>query len=473
MRVAFTLVEMLVAMVLTLIMVAAIAEFYAYVGEMVRDGRAGIEMNGQVRAAVQRLKSDFNQVTSSVVPWADDGAAGGYFEYREGPAADYDANGNAVPDVTGDEDFDTNGQNDLDQLGITDLLGDGDDYLAFTIRSRDAPFSGRLGATIVRSQFAEVIWFTAFTDLDGDKAWQFNEPRYIVRRLLLIVPGATLVFQTGDVNPFQSNDISAHQQADGTWVANTLSDLTWRENRFAHLALGTQADFPNRLLIDPQDRSTFETFIMGGDYQGEDVVITNVLAFDVRAYDPEAVLLADANQTSTTAAINALGPSDPGYAHAVSNTHAAIGTGEYVDLGYGVSLQNRLTRQPFSLQPNVAQQRIAAAIGRSYYATQPAAPPGYTTNQATTYRNLLGRTYDTWSLNYERDGVNQDGDNFTDESTNGIDDDNQNGVDDYGERETVPPYPQPLRGLQVKIRVYEPGTRQMRQATVTTDFLAE
>jgi hypothetical protein len=69
--------------------------------------------------------------------------------------------------------------------------------------------------------------------------------------------------------------------------------------------------------------------------------------------------------------------------------------------------------------------------------------------------------------------VNQDGDTFTDESTNGIDDDNQNGVDDYGERETVPPYPQPLRGLQVKIRVYEPGTRQMRQATVTTDFLAE
>jgi prepilin-type N-terminal cleavage/methylation domain-containing protein len=470
-RRAFTLVEMLVAMMLTLIMVAAIAEFYAYVGEMVRDGRAGIEMNGQVRAAVQRLKSDFNQVTSSVVPWADDGAAGGYFEYREGPAADYDANGNAVPDVTGDEDADTNGQNDLDQLGITDLLGDGDDYLAFTIRSRDAPFSGRLGATIVRSQFAEVIWFTAFTDLDGDKVWQFNEPRYIVRRLLLILPGSTLPMQPGDVNPFQSNDISAHQQADGTWIANTLADLTRRENRFAHL--GTPANFPNRLLIDPQSSATFETFIMGGDYQGEDVVITNVLAFDVRAYDPESVLLADVDQTSATPAINALGPSDPGYAQAVSNTHAAIGTGEYVDLGYGVSLQNRLTRQPFSLQPNVAQQRIAAAIGRSYYATQAAAPPGFTTAQVNTYRPLIGRTYDTWSLNYERDGVNQDGDNFTDESTNGIDDDNQNGVDDYGERETVPPYPQPLRGLQVKIRVYEPGTRQMRQATVTTDFLAE
>ena len=80
MRRAFTLVEMLIAMVLTLIMVAAIAEFYAYVGDTVRDGRAMMEISGQMRAAVQRLKSDFDQLTSSVIPWADDGAAQGYFD---------------------------------------------------------------------------------------------------------------------------------------------------------------------------------------------------------------------------------------------------------------------------------------------------------------------------------------------------------------------------------------------------------
>ena len=37
---AFTLIEMLIAMALTLILVYAIAEFYAYVGTTVKDGRA-------------------------------------------------------------------------------------------------------------------------------------------------------------------------------------------------------------------------------------------------------------------------------------------------------------------------------------------------------------------------------------------------------------------------------------------------
>jgi hypothetical protein len=46
-------------------------------------------------------------------------------------------------------------------------------------------------------------------------------------------------------------------------------------------------------------------------------------------------------------------------------------------------------------------------------------------------------------------------------------------VDDPGERETSPPYPVPLRGIQVQIRLYEPATRQVRQATVGADFIQE
>src|SRR6185295_6251929 len=58
MRRAFTLVELLIAMALTLILVYAVAQFYAFVGESVRDGRAQIEMGGQLRAASQRLQDD-------------------------------------------------------------------------------------------------------------------------------------------------------------------------------------------------------------------------------------------------------------------------------------------------------------------------------------------------------------------------------------------------------------------------------
>jgi hypothetical protein len=62
---------------------------------------------------------------------------------------------------------------------------------------------------------------------------------------------------------------------------------------------------------------------------------------------------------------------------------------------------------------------------------------------------------------------------YYDEGTDGLDNDGVNGVDDRGERETSPPYPVRLRGLEVKIRTYEPGTRQVQQGTVSSDFIPE
>ena len=51
--------------------------------------------------------------------------------------------------------------------------------------------------------------------------------------------------------------------------------------------------------------------------------------------------------------------------------------------------------------------------------------------------------------------------------------DGSDGIDDPGEREAPPPYPYPLRGIQVKIRVFEPDSRQIREVTVVQDFLPE
>jgi hypothetical protein len=86
-------------------------------------------------------------------------------------------------------------------------------------------------------------------------------------------------------------------------------------------------------------------------------------------------------------------------------------------------------------------------------------------------------TYDTWSTHYEVDGVNQ-GDAptltntpQTDEGTNGRDDNGDGVVDDLGEQETSAPYPVPLRGIEIRIRVYEPSSRQVRQMTVRHTFV--
>jgi hypothetical protein len=102
--------------------------------------------------------------------------------------------------------------------------------------------------------------------------------------------------------------------------------------------------------------------------------------------------------------------------------------------------------------------------------------------------------YDTWSFHYENNGVNDDQlrsdgntwqvvDNDVDEGTNGMEDvgsysdgyttSPRLGVDDTGERETVPPYDRPLRGMQVLMRVYEPDSRAIRQVRVNQHFMPE
>ena len=87
---AFTLLEMLIAMALTLIMVGAIAEFYAYVGETIKDGRAMITMSSQLRGAIQRLKTDLDLITVPMAPPVDDSSGLGYFEIAEGIGKDWD-----------------------------------------------------------------------------------------------------------------------------------------------------------------------------------------------------------------------------------------------------------------------------------------------------------------------------------------------------------------------------------------------
>jgi prepilin-type N-terminal cleavage/methylation domain-containing protein len=552
-RRAFTLIELLVAMVLTLILVTAIAQFYAIVGDSVKDGRAIIEMGGQLRAAVERLKDDLDLITCATVPWIDYGAASGYFEYREGVACDFNANGNftqaapILPIADSAEDMvnvatnqaNPNGQFDLLEYGVTNMVGDGDDFLAFTIRSSGQPFTGRYTypvrttnpviPIIYTSQLAEVVWWVSFEDQDNDQTWDFNEPRQLHRRQLLIRPdldGIDDNFRHPNLNSaiqrlhaiLQENDISLSIRTEfdpqtgnrGFAIrANSLADLTKREHRFAHIPADiarvtptgnptpppylADANFPHRQFLLPSLSAKTPNLAVPptvpfshvlqarngtpGESPGEDVMLSNVLAFDVQAYDPYARIWPD-DPTNINNSTVALLPSDPGYGNASIAAKTIVpvpllGLGAYVDLGY------------YRYLPPAAQNESATvAITQPYFARAPSIPlalAALPTAQAT-YLNLIDFTYDTWSLNFERDAIFQYGNttnygpistNRMDAQTNGIDDDSANGVDDANERETVPPYSQPLRGIQVKIRILEPSTRQVRQQTVAADFLTE
>jgi hypothetical protein len=337
----------------------------------------------------------------------------GYFEYYEGH--------------DGDSTTYTGGP-----LTPPSLLGDHDDVLMFTSRSRDEPFIGRNGngGLPFTSDTAEVVWWSDVVNLAANaQGAQRNGMRTIYRRVLLIAPGVANQIPAADFTigmawslaDFQFKyDLSARVVGSNI-VLNSLGDLTDRRNRYAH----TQNP--------PYPFVALAPFPSASARFGEDVMLRNALAFDLRAFDPMAPLMANSGVM--------VGPGDPGYNVATANVSNAP-RGAYVDLGYD-------TRAGFN---NVSWFSDEAVVGLG---------PG------------AGYSFDTWPTIYESDGVDQDGDGLFDEGTDGFDNDGANGVDDPGERETTPPYSRPLRGIQATLRVYEPDSRQARQVSLIQNFVPE
>jgi hypothetical protein len=489
----------------------------------------------------------------------------------------------------------------------------------------------------VESPLAEVVWYAIENpEEESDANGFFGEPgmRTIYRRALLIAPWINpyrLTLNNGDIDDtftLESDDFTAQpglvrilrsnldQNAvpqaiaalvafqerydlsvrlewdpllgsDGRWkiVANTLGDLTKRENRYEHhfYRPGGNREYPYAVIssgsdyegydvtfvadpeiggpapsaraqanlidsagvddvvanfsIDPsnlggprylarpyayieEDSGTLATsramlnvdgevvrvvpglVPLSGERRGEDVMLTDALGFDLRVYDPGAPLFAH------TVTETVLEPTDPAwwlaYVHAdntngsnseiggnngaASPTFPFVGQGAYVDVGYGFDA--RRTVDPYLPPPQFAAAFSTATV------------PWFFTARALSdvYNNQLAPGYavfDTWSFHFENNGLNEDHDfdvssnPMIDEGTNGLDDRDPRiagaaidrvdhvddiaalGPDDVGERETVPPYDKPLRGVQVLLRLYERDSRQVRQVSVNQSFVPE
>src|SRR5205085_3640376 len=146
-----TLVEMMIAMIITLMIVFAMVEAFRRIGETTTDGRAVIEMLGQMRSARALIERD---VTRSTIPMAmrdprtllPDQYHGG-FELIEGMGSDSTPGRYFVRTPAGIKyglfNF-NNTPNDPLVLESATLFGDLDDILWMTIRNDEVPFRGRL-----------------------------------------------------------------------------------------------------------------------------------------------------------------------------------------------------------------------------------------------------------------------------------------------------------------------------------------
>lgn len=377
----FTLVELLVAAAIALAIMGTVASLFAVFGRSFSQSREISDLVGRMRSAAWKLRQDLGGVTVDMSAWVRPEANSGYFEIVEGTLKDATA-----------------------AHGTNLIVADVDDLLMFTTKSLEGSFQGRLaGGPNYESPYAEVAWFCkpSARSFGGQTLYTLYR-----RQLLVSAYVGAGGFEAANTTPFTSwdaffenNDLSCRRSG-STLFPNSLSDLTKRENRFLHNAAGT-AVFPFPATL-PTAAAATNGDILTGSREGEDVVLHNVIAFDVRVFDAESPI------------------------GAVSN---------YVDLGAGQ-----------------ATGRMSGIVNPKSQITIP--------------------TYDTWSMHYEFNGLDEDNSLGPDQGTNGKDDDGDNSVDEMDELETSPPNDAPLRGIEVRIRCVEPGSRQIRQVTVRHSFLS-
>ena len=461
-RSGLTLVEILIALTMTLIVLGTMMAAFRLASTEMQNGRALIELANRARLVDDHLRADLGSVTVETRVYDGTVEPNGYFEYVEGPVRD------ATFAVGGDS-----------------FQGDCDDVLCFTARSTDGVlFRGRRknavsvgplalsGNIPIESSLAEIVWFTTVNDNEvaggtlqpqlSDfgtppvSSVDFDDSIQVRRRVLLIRPDLNMDTANplptnllpAEVNNFiRNNDISVRVVANGSGtfdiVANNLSDLANRANRFAH----DINNFPhnlirelleNRVASDNDDNTDY--LVAGQTWQPLPPILSDVGAFDFRAYSPTA-------RVNDVASV-IVEPSDPGYA-AGSVDITQPGRGAYVDLGYNNSL--------------------AAPNGRAdeWFIVPPTQP----TNPASTFWSA--NVWDTWTPLYERDGIDQDQAGVVDQGANGVDDGGSNVIDDPGERETNPPYVQPIRAMKVTLRLVERGTKQVHQISIVHSFVPE
>ena len=420
----FTLVELLVASAIALTVMGAVATLFGIFGRTASQSQAIVDLTDKIRSVAWRMRQDLAGVTVELTPWTRPESNSGYFEMIEGMAKDSDA------------------ANDT-----ANIAADKDDVLMFTTRSTSGPFVGKFDSNTIESPTAEVAWFcktAANQPVSGLELYNLYRRQLLVTAYVGVEP-----FLSGNnslpgtlATAYATYDISL--RLDGTALyPNALSDLTKRENRFLHTTT-----FPYAFLSATAPNATFD----GTAREGEDIVLSNVIGFDVRVFDPEA----PARQRNGVT----LYPGDPGYATA----SLAGSKGSFVDLG-GVAR----TSTP------VPSRTLIGGTFAPAGATAMGSNGMYVSGTSTTWvsgASLANPTYDTWSMHYEFNGVDDDRDALIDEGTNGLDDNNDGLPDDIGEFETSPPYPVPLRGIEVRIRCYEPSSKQVRQTTIRHTFIA-
>ncbi|MBQ7111891.1 MAG: hypothetical protein IJO06_11840 [Thermoguttaceae bacterium] len=279
-RRGFTLLEILTSITLALTLMYAVARIFSNVGGSMNETMSSMEMSNALRNAKNRLTADLEATSVTLAPPRNSRRDEGFFCYVEGMGGPFDrvasdlaSGGNggnpfAVGDVAIDLEryLDSNGvdANNVPEA-VDTTVGDLDDILSFTAKAPDGqPFRGRFiepiyesvldasGAvvgkqivdgvpTTIESEYAEIVWFVRGTTLyrrvlplvSNERLQEsFEALRVAALTADTAFTGAAYDNIRRGFGFYQFYDVSVHMGAGGTLVANTLGDLSNRENRY-------------------------------------------------------------------------------------------------------------------------------------------------------------------------------------------------------------------------------------------------
>lgn len=277
----YTLIEVMIAVTLTLVLMYALAAIFGRVTSIMTQTQDILSMTNNLRAAKDRLREDLENLT--VPRLKAPTSRYGFFSYVEGQGnaprfLDYKQI-DGIYSATNSRTFSTYGNFDGRRATVDNTVGDTDDILSFTVRAPAGKwFRGRCFKKLsddvtsydyqasiddnietIESEYAEVVWFLRGTTL--------------YRRVLLIIPDEVLEERLRSLNQYihynfqniatfhfmpsagfgfyRFFDVSVHFDPDKTFsyvnvkdstvypslgrvVANTVSDLANRKNRYGY-----------------------------------------------------------------------------------------------------------------------------------------------------------------------------------------------------------------------------------------------
>lgn len=506
-RRALTLVEVLIALAITLLILLSMTQAFTVASREIGVGRNRLLVAERIRDAADLVRLDLERLSLNVRPTYSSTEGKGYLEIVDRPYRDMTF---------------------MDSS--SSLLGDIDDILMFTAISPDRPFKGRFDGRIIESTEAEIIYFTRNVDSNGSGVIDYGDQIRLYRRVLLIRPDLTplvsgalasdnvvyrsvfrfdefvnnngldpaLLTHTPYAKFLQFNDVSLCRDFDNPVITftpeppaavpppmpryrcNSLGTLSHPKNRTAHLnttglVMGNGrlelAGFPHPVLANytPAQRmanTVLDDLIMFGTMASSDVVMENTVAFDVKVFDPTVPVYRYSGLPMM--------PHDNGYGAMIASGSVPDGFGCYVDLG---GMEYRTINGtpaghgsgPVLMVPGVSHHfshwrtRLVAPQYQSFRNEEPGS--AYWLTIMSMYDGVAGGpTYATWTRDFERDGIDNDEDTLIDEGSDGVPIAGNAVPGLRNDRDSAPPYLQPITSVQVTLRAasYNADRQQIR-----------